>query len=407
MVVVWVAACTSETGVLDRDVAPPGGERVDDVRPPPGDHAAAVHPIPPAAPEDADDGERILYGDEIVELRFDVSSSAQSDLEKDPLTDVPVDVTWEGETWRDVGMQLKGSASFRDFSGKAAFKLDFGEFVEDQDFRGVRRVTLNNMLSDESMLREHVYYWLCAQLRLPAPRHGYARVYVNDELYGLYGVVETMDKHYVEEAWPEDPYGNLYEGQAADLTWERDWYALQVDGGVAPVEEDVAALIDVLETASAAEHLDVLSREFDRDALFGYLAVDAMSSHFDGYIFNRNNYLLYHAPWTHRWYLSPWGVDQAFRRDLDVFGHGSPIAGELLRECLDDSACQAVYADALLTVATIWESADPAALAREQWAKIEAECETDPRRERACDPAELLEFLERRPADVRAMVSGS
>jgi spore coat protein CotH len=317
---------------------------------------------------------------------------------------VPVDVVWEGERWRDVALHLKGSWSYRDLSGKAAFKLDFGQFRDGQEFRGVRRLTLNNMVQDDSMLREHTYYWLCHELGIPAPRHGYARVYLNDELYGLYGVVETMDKQYVKQAWPEDPYGNLYEGQGADVVDGDDHYDVQVAGGVATPEDDVDALVDAL--ADGDDFLAVIEEQFDAPALLAYLAMDAASGHTDGYVFRRNNYLLYHAPWTHRWYLSPWGVDQSFKRDTHVI-HGDaehPTSGRLAIDCVRDRACRDRYEQALLDVVDLWERVDAAGFVEAEWARIEGACEADPRREDPCDASDLVEFLLQRPTDVRGML---
>jgi hypothetical protein len=58
------------------------------------------------------------------------------------------------------------------------FKIDFGQYVPDQRFDGLRRLTLNNMVQDRSMIREHVAYQAYAWLGVPAPRHGYAELWV-------------------------------------------------------------------------------------------------------------------------------------------------------------------------------------------------------------------------------------
>ncbi len=57
----------------------------------------------------------------------------------------------------DVGVRLKGNASFRTLDGKAAFKLNFDPAPGGR-FLGLRRLTLNNMVQDPSMLHEALAY---------------------------------------------------------------------------------------------------------------------------------------------------------------------------------------------------------------------------------------------------------
>ena len=47
------------------------------------------------------------------------------------------------------------------------------------------------------MMAEHLALGLMADMDIIAPRHGYACVSINEEPYGLYGVVETMDEQMV------------------------------------------------------------------------------------------------------------------------------------------------------------------------------------------------------------------
>lgn len=55
----------------------------------------------------------------------------------------------------EIGVRLKGSqGSFRGLDKKAAFKLKFNHTVAGQRFQGLKKMTLNNMVQDPSMLRE-------------------------------------------------------------------------------------------------------------------------------------------------------------------------------------------------------------------------------------------------------------
>jgi len=69
-----------------------------------------------------------------------------------------------------VEVRLKGSGSFRPITGKAAFKL---KFKKAEPFLGLRKMTLNNMVQDDSMLHEALSYLAFGAAEVPAPRSGY------------------------------------------------------------------------------------------------------------------------------------------------------------------------------------------------------------------------------------------
>lgn len=345
----------------------------------------------------------ILWGDETQAFDLTLDDDSLDALRADPGTDVPATLRWEGRTWV-VGVHIKGTWSFRDLNGKASFKVDFGEYG-DRDFYGVRRITLNNMIQDPTMLHEHAAYWTYAALAAPAPRHGYANVTVNGELFGLYGIVESMDQDFIDARWPDDDDGTLYETKAGagDVTGAlAEQFVVQEEG----IEEpflDIEALAAALDAGQAeGRFLEAVEARFDADVIFATLAVDIASGHDDGYTFARNNYLLYRAPVADRWYMMPWGQDQSFDRDNSPFGGGvRPVKGRLTADCVSDSACRERLELALGDAADAMGSPEFRAEMEATSARILADCEADPRRERTCQQYELMEYVERRVEQVR------
>ncbi|MBM4367236.1 MAG: CotH kinase family protein, partial [Deltaproteobacteria bacterium] len=148
-----------------------------------------------------------LYSDEAVH-RFDItlSDDAINQLAAYPDLYVEGDFTYDGETYSRVGVRLKGSASWQPIDQKPAFRIDFDQFVEGQSFRGHERIGLHNNVWDASAMAETLAYWTWRQADNPAPRTGYADVYVNGELRGLYTLVQPMDGQFVDEWW-DGPHG--------------------------------------------------------------------------------------------------------------------------------------------------------------------------------------------------------
>ena len=89
---------------------------------------------------------------------------------------------------RNVGVRQKGSYTRR--FEKLSMKIKFDAFVEGQTFMGLKRLTLNAMMQDFSMLHETTAYKLYRSAGIPAPRTGYARVKLDGAYLGLYVNVE-------------------------------------------------------------------------------------------------------------------------------------------------------------------------------------------------------------------------
>ena len=87
-----------------------------------------------------------------------------------------------------VTLKLKGNSSFRDLDHKAAFKI---KLAKGQPLLGLKKLTLNNMVQDGSMVHETLAYQTFRAAGVPAPRTGYAFVRVNGEPYGVYLNLET------------------------------------------------------------------------------------------------------------------------------------------------------------------------------------------------------------------------
>jgi spore coat protein CotH len=329
----------------------------------------------------------------IHDLAFTLTEEAMDDLSRNG-PDVPAILTYAGVSW-DVGFNLKGSSTYQDLGGKPSIKVDFEQWEKGRNLLGVRRLTLNSMIFDPTMLREHTAYHLYAAVGVPAPRHGYARVTINGEPYGLYTLVETLDEQWLRRRFPGDSWGNLYDSTftSADLTSAGVGAFVLEEGDPASAYGDLQALVSALDRGDI---LDVLDRYFDREAVLGMWAVDLVTAHWDGYCRNSNNYLLYHATVADRWYFIPWGQDTAFRGGGSLY---AGVTGRMAAACIADGTCRAALETRVVDVLDAWPALAP--LATATWASIQEDCEADPRRREACDPDSLLDRLEDRPEQVR------
>jgi spore coat protein CotH len=241
----------------------------------------------------------------------------------------------------------------------------------------------------------------------PAPQHGYARVTVNGELFGLYSVVETVDDDFLERVFPGDDEGNLYEGgYGGDFREGCADLFDQKEGDDASLA-DLEALIDAVEASTPETFEALFDAHFDADAAMAMWAVELVSSNDDAYTTLANNYYAYHALEADQWTLVPWGADQAWRGDelLPTNFHGT-----LAQRCFDTDGCRARMKAHVEAVLDRWDAIDFASFAIEDIDAIEEDCRTDPRSEwgdYGCRDklAELRERLRGRSDAVRAQLT--
>jgi hypothetical protein len=165
-----------------------------------------------AAPASAvDDQAESMYRPGVVNvIKLELPPEAIKALEADPegeyqtgtLSMAETDGTPEGigefSEPIEAQIRLKGSGSFRPLGQKASFKIKFGKKAP---FRGLRKMTLNNMVQDTSMIHEALSYRLFHAIGVPASRTSYAELWVNGENYGLRLNLESLDKVALEKRW--------------------------------------------------------------------------------------------------------------------------------------------------------------------------------------------------------------
>lgn len=244
-----------------------------------------------------------------------------------------------------VGIRLKGSVgSFRSLSEKAAFKIKFN-YVKGQKFLGLKKMTLNNMVQDPSMIHETLAYQAFRSVGVVSPRTGYAYVRVNGENYGLYLNIETPDDVALEKHF--GPFQHLYEGGSGTDVTPGNAGAFEIDEGDEDDRSDLEALIAAVNGTEPADFSTRVEPFADLAEMTRMWAVEKYIGHWDGYSGEErsplpNNYYLF-SDLASRFQMLPWGADQTWGSRLEFDGKG----GDLFNRCLEDESCAALYRNAL------------------------------------------------------------
>lgn len=107
-----------------------------------------------------------------------------------------------------VGIKTKGnytlSATNETDSDRFSFTLNFGKYIKKeqygakQNFYGCRKISFNNCLFDKTIMKEYNAMRLMDEMGLPTPQYSLAKLYINDQYYGVYFMVEAMDTAIIE-----------------------------------------------------------------------------------------------------------------------------------------------------------------------------------------------------------------
>lgn len=249
-------------------------------------------------------------------------------------------------------IRLKGSASFKPLSGKAAFKI---KFPKAGPFMGLRKMTLNNMVEDPSMTHETLSYTLHRALGVPASRTGFAYLRLNGEDFGVYMNVENYDDVAMAKKLGsfDGDVQHVYEGEnGADLKPELVG-SFEVDEGPDDVS-DLEALAAAVNETDPEPWSTAVGPLADLEEMTRMWAAEKYSGQLDGYAGgpgsdHPNNYFLATGP-DGLFRMLPWGQDETWKEDNHLPFEGE--AGLMFEKCLADSACEGLYADALGTVQT-------------------------------------------------------
>ncbi|WP_437714276.1 CotH kinase family protein [Sorangium sp. So ce448] len=344
----------------------------------------------------------------------------------DPLQDEYVSATlrYGTITVSNIGLRIKGEGSFRGLDEKAPFKLKFDEFVDDQTFLGLERMTLNNMVEDPSFLAERLAYDLFRHAGLPAPRCNSALVVVNGEFYGVYANVEAEDTTFLSR-WFASNDGNLYEeGQVDFVPGAEAEFDLETNEA-ANDRTDLAALIAAVDTAKSATFLEDIGGSLDTDHFLRFTAAEAAVNQWDMYaytVFYPNNFRIYNDPASGKFVFLPWGMDLSMKPFRDSgkpyialfelarqgdFPNGAISTGLLFRRCLESPGCVTAYRGAVESIIEAYESADLEGLASSYYEQIREQVAADPRKEYSQREFErgfqsLLDTIRERPDALRA-----
>ncbi len=262
-------------------------------------------------------------------------------IDQDSLDDLYLEENWysnyeygatfifETETFSDtipmIGFRFRGNTS-RD-KIKKSFKVSFNTYVPGRKYYGLEKMNLNAETNDPAMMRSRLCWDLYRNLGVPAPRSNHVEVYINGEYYGLYLNTEHIDEEFCENRFGSQG-GNLYKcSYPANLDylgpdpdaykvapWDSRTYELKTNTELDDYS-DIAEFISFLNLSGSSDFTCQFYEYFNVYAYLKVAAIDVLTGNWDGYIYNQNNYYLYHNPTTSQFEYIPYDTDNTWGID--------------------------------------------------------------------------------------------
>lgn len=133
---------------------------------------------------------------------------------------IMADVIVNGTKFTNVGIRPKGNSSLTQVlqsdSDRYSFRLQFDEYIKGQTCFGLKSFVVNNMLGDNTYMKEYVSYDLMKEIGVEAPYFGFADIKVNGAKWGLYLAVELYNDSYEQRVYG-DTSGMLYNVKSMDM----------------------------------------------------------------------------------------------------------------------------------------------------------------------------------------------
>lgn len=235
---------------------------------------------------------------------------------------MPATVIFNGQIIDSTGVRLKGNSSYYGPGKKKSIKLKFNKFVSGQKLDGLKKVNLNNNFNDPTLMREKLFLDVLRENGVYAPRCAYTRVYINDVYWGLYTMVDHIDKVFLKSYF-YDKSGNLYKGDkfpwltCANLSYHedpieyRECYTLETN------EEqndwsDLEDLITIINHTPLPDYFQSVKTVLNTESFINAWATNIVFVNVDSYVETGHNYYIYHNPITDKFEWITWDVNEAF-----------------------------------------------------------------------------------------------
>lgn len=133
---------------------------------------------------------------------------------------ISCNITIDGETLNNVAIRPKGNTSLSTMilsdSDRYSFKVEFDHYDDGINYKGLDKLVLNNMIQDNSYLKDFLSYRIMQEAGAAAPLCSFAYITVNGQEWGLYLALEAVEEAFAKRVYGSN-YGQLYKPDSMNM----------------------------------------------------------------------------------------------------------------------------------------------------------------------------------------------
>ncbi|KAI1317776.1 hypothetical protein EDD11_007798 [Mortierella claussenii] len=278
---------------------------------------------------------------QIATIHVTAPVAAMAEMNANPMNDKEYKVNFRFINSKTIHSQSNitfktSGKSSKEFS-KQSFMFKF-DTDYNQTFFSRPNIKLRSMVQDPAMIREKLYIDMLNSVGVPTQQGAWVRLFVNNEPYGLYLMVDDIKKSFAKQTIhggdPKIVRGNMVQMNAwinqADLvykgptsaSYDKDAYKSR-NLGLSPKDDPLKELITFMADLQAfdpASDPDPVSywnnTRLDLDGVLRCMALEYLMGGFDMYWYAGSNYFMYRnptmAPNGGKWQFIPTDMDNTF-----------------------------------------------------------------------------------------------
>jgi hypothetical protein len=273
----------------------------------------------------------------------------------------PANLVWRGQTVRNAAIRSRGLGSRNQV--KPGLRVDFNHYTSGQQFLGLKALVLDNLTQDASLLHELVTMKFFRRLGMQAPRESLATLYVNNEYYGVYAIIEEPDDVSMTRMYGNGT-GYLYE-----YKWLIYWHFEDLGTDIAAYQplfeprthetenavtlyQPFVSMVQTFNYASDETFETRVSAYVDIQEFLKHVAIQSYVAEVDGLLgsWGLSNFYLYRVSAATPFRIVPWDEDNAFNSSRHPVDQNQ-LPNVLMRRLMERPSWRQFYYDTVLAAA--------------------------------------------------------
>jgi len=220
-----------------------------------------------------------------------------------------------GEKEEVLPVKFKTGGMFARSNSKVGFNMKFEEKIF-----GRKSLRLRPDPNDRSYMREKLSSDILNRAGLPSVQAGYARLYINNEFFGLYTLLDSVKPAMIKKVFRlEEETDDMilfqckYDGM--DFSIGSESHCINA---VNEESTDMSQLQDLIQKVNSATTLAQFEEFLDVDLFLKSVIVEWLIGSFDHFLILGHNFNLYKRPTDNKWCIIIYDFDNTFGYNLNA-----------------------------------------------------------------------------------------